>query len=102
MSSEASGHAATALAEISNTGRADNYVPIFNNQQKDYREFKKRAQIYKTKMSLAGRKKETVFNLITMMSGKAWDLVEDMPTNEIEDEEGFDKLFEKLDAGFKY
>ena len=37
-----------------------------------------------------------------MMSGKAWDLVEDLPVAEMEKEEGFEKIFERLDKGFRY
>ena len=73
------------------TGKADGYVPVFSNNQRDYREYRKRAEIYKTKMDLANRSRETVFNLITLMQGKAWDLVEDLTTDEMQSEEGFAK-----------
>ena len=99
MATETSG---TSGASPANTGKADNYVPVFSNQQREYKEFKKRAEIYRVKMRLAGRQKETVFNLVTMMSGKAWDLVEDLPVAEMEKDESFDKIFERLDKGFRY
>ena len=63
MATEPSG---TSGARPANTGKADNYVPVFSNQQREYKEFKKRAEIYRVKMRLAGRQKETVFNLVTM------------------------------------
>ena len=99
MATETSG---TSGASPANTGKADNYVPVFSNQQREYKEFKKRAEIYRVKMRLAGRQKETVFNLVTMMSGKAWDLVEDLPVAEMDKDESFDKIFERLDKGFRY
>ena len=36
-------------------GKADAYVPTFNNQQRDYREFRKRRELYSKKMELSGR-----------------------------------------------
>ena len=47
-----------------NTARLDNYVPTFNNVQKDYREFRKRAEIYKKKMDLGNRGSEVVQTLL--------------------------------------
>ena len=61
-----------------NTARLDNYVPTFNNVQKDYREFRKRCEIYKKKMELGNRGSEVVYNIVTLLQGKAWDLVEDL------------------------
>ena len=85
-----------------NTGRADNYVPIFNGKQRDYREFRKRCEIYKRKMELAGRGRETSYNIITMLQGKAWDLVEDLDITSLGEADGYDKMFARLDSGFKY
>ena len=84
------------------TGKADNYVPVFSNQQRDYKEFRKRAEIYRYKMDLANRSKETVFNLATLMTGKAWDLIEDLPLSDMEGAQGFKILFDRLDRGFQY
>ena len=102
MSSTDPGTSSAQTTSPVNTGKADSYIPVFTNQQRDYKEFKKRAEIYRVKMRLAGRQKETVFNLVTVMVGKAWDLVEDLPVSEMEKEEGFTKLFERLDKGFSY
>ena len=44
------------------TGKADSYVPTFNGKQGDYREHRRRCDIYQMKMKLANREKETVFN----------------------------------------
>ena len=102
MSSTDPGTSSAQTTSPVNTGKADSYIPVFTNQQRDYKEFKKRAEIYRVKMRLAGRQKETVFNLVTVMVGKAWDLVEDLPVSEMKKEEGFTKLFERLDKGFSY
>ena len=72
-----------------NAGRADNYVPIFNGKQRDYREFRKRCEIYKR-----------TYNIITMLQGKAWDLVEDLDITSLGEADGYDKMFACLDSGF--
>lgn len=53
------------------TGKADNYVPTFSGKQSDYREFKRRCDIYAAKMKLAKRENETVYNLVTLLTGRA-------------------------------
>ena len=85
-----------------NTGRADNYVPIFDNTQRSYKEFRKRCEIYQKKMTLAGRSKETVFNIVTLLTGKAWDLIDDLPLETLEGDSGYKTVFERLDRAFKY
>ena len=45
-------------SENAYTGKADSHVPVFSNLQKDYREYRKRAELYKKKMELAGRQQE--------------------------------------------
>ncbi|CAE6924520.1 GIP [Symbiodinium sp. CCMP2592] len=84
------------------TSKADNYVPVFDNTQRGYKEFRKRREIYKTKMSMAGRSKETVFNIITLLQGKAWDLVDDIELEVLQGEQGYQTVFDRLDKGFKY
>ena len=58
------------------TGKADQYVPVFDNTQRGYKEFRKRCELYQRKMELAGRQKETVFNIATLLTGKAWDVID--------------------------
>ena len=82
-----------------NNSRADSYVPTF--KQQDYREYRKRCAIYRKRMELAGRSKETAFNIITMLTGKAWDLVEDLDMERLAEDGGYDMIFERLDRGFK-
>ena len=83
------------------TTKADSHVPIFDNTFKSYREYRRRCEVYKQKMELAGRAKETVFNLVTLMTGRAWDLVEDLDVEQLSNE-GYQKVFERLDKGFQF
>lgn len=85
-----------------NTSRLDSLVPTFSNQMSDYREFRKRCEIYRKKMELGNRGSEVVYNLITLMVGKAWDLVEDMTIDDMAKSDAYDQLFQRLDRGFKY
>ncbi|CAK9100932.1 unnamed protein product [Durusdinium trenchii] len=68
----------------------------------DYREFRKRCEIYRKKMQIGNRQSEVVYNLVTLMSGKSWDLVEDMTMDQMAADNAYDLLFERLDRGFKY
>ena len=97
-----SGSAEESSATAAQTGRADNYVPLFDNTQRSYKEFRKRCEIYRRKMTLAGRSKETVFNIVTLLTGKAWDLVDDVPMETLEGDDGYKVVFDRLDRGFKY
>ena len=84
------------------TGKADQHVPIFDNVQRNYREYRKRCELYKAKMDVSGRSKETVFNLVTLMTGKSWDLVDDLSLEVLQSAEGFKSVFDRLDRGFKF
>ena len=92
----------TASSSAAVTGKADQYVPVFNNVQRHYKEYRKRCDLYRKKMELAGRSKETVFNLVTLMTGRSWDLVEDISIEVLQSEDGFKRVFERLDKGFKF
>lgn len=59
------------------TAKADSYVPTFSGRQSDYREFKRRCELYAAKMKIAKRETETVFNIVTLLTGRAWDCVDD-------------------------
>ena len=85
-----------------NTARLDNYVPTFNNVQKDYREFRKRCEIYKKKMELGNRGSEVVYNIVTLLQGKAWDLVEDLSLDQLGRSDAYEVVFERLDRGFQF
>jgi hypothetical protein len=77
-------------------------VPTFNGKQGDYREHRRRCDIYQMKMKLANREKETVFNLVTLLQGRAWDCVEDLTVEDLAKSEAYATVFERLDAAFKF
>ncbi|CAE7518773.1 unnamed protein product, partial [Symbiodinium sp. CCMP2456] len=84
------------------TGKADQYVPVFDNNQRSYKEFRKRCELYRVKMELAGRRQETIFNIVTLLTGKAWDMVDDLTTETLQGDGGYNAVFERLDRGFRY
>ena len=102
MSTAAGASSPDGAGTSANTGRADQYVPTFDNQQKNYKEFRRRCELYRVKMNLAGRQKETTYNIVTMLYGKAWDLVDDLEPGDLEGDAGFKRVFDRLDKGFKF
>ena len=84
------------------TAKLDNYVPVFSNNMQDYREFRKRCEIYRKKMQSGNHTSEVVYNLVTLMTGKAWDLVEDMTMDQMSGDDAYDLLFQRLDRGFPF
>ena len=92
----------SAAADTSNTGRADQYVPVFSGRQAEYREFRRRCDLYEAKMRVAGREKETVFNIVTLLTGRAWDLIEDLSIDDLKKENAYATVCARLDAAFKF
>ena len=92
---------ASAPAESSNTGRADHYVPMFSGKQAEYREFRRRCDLYEAKIRVAGREKETVFNIVTLLTGRAWDLIEDLSVDDLKKENAYARVCSRLGAAFK-
>ena len=45
---------------------------------------------------------ETVFNLVTLLQGRAWDCVEDLTVEDLAKPEAYATVFERLDAAFKF
>ena len=84
------------------TGKAHELVPEFSNRSSEYKEYRKRFMLYERKMSLAGRSKETAFNLMSVLHGRAWSAVGDLNVTDLEADEGWKKILERLDAIFKY
>ena len=79
----------------------DTYIPVFNNKPEDYREWRQRINLYKKKLSLQGKDKEAVINLLTSLQGVAWRQVEHQ-VDKLMDADGFKKTLELLDAAFRY
>ena len=84
------------------TGKAHELVPEFGNKATEYKEYRKRVMLYERKMYLSGRQKETAFNLMSTLTGRAWSAVEDLSMTDLEAEDGTKKLLERLDTVFKY
>ena len=91
-----------ASAPTDFTGKADQHVPTFSGKQSDYKEFRRRCDIYAAKMKIAKRQNETVFNLVTLMSGQAWDCVEDMTVDDFAKDNAYDLVMARLDRAFQY
>lgn len=91
-----------ASASTDFTGKADQHVPTFSGKQSDYKEFRRRCDIYAAKMKIAKRQNETVFNLVTLMSGQAWDCVEDMTVDDFAKDNAYDLVMARLDRAFQY
>ncbi|CAJ1352375.1 unnamed protein product [Effrenium voratum] len=51
------------MCRSSAASSANNYVPIFSGKQRNYRECRKRCEIYKLKMELAGRGREVSYDV---------------------------------------
>ena len=84
------------------TGKADSYVPTFSGKQSDYKEFRRRCDIYAAKMKLAKRDQETVFNIVTLLKGQAWDCLEDLGIDDLAKETAYKTVFDRLDKSFKF
>ena len=84
------------------TGKADNYVPTFSGKQAEYREFRKRCDIYAAKMRMAKRQSETIFNIVTLLTGRAWDCIEDLTVEQLAEATAYDAVFKRLDNVFQY
>ena len=96
------GSGPASTADTGNTGRADQYVPVFSGRQAEYREFRRRCDLYEAKMRVAGREKETVFNIVTLLTGRAWDLIEDLSIDDLKKENAYATVCARLDAAFKF
>ncbi len=94
--------ATTAAGPKPYTGKAHELVPEFSNRSSEYKEYRKRFMLYERKMALASRSKETAFNLMSVLYGRAWSAVEDLNITDLEAEDGWKKILERLDAVFKY
>ena len=80
----------------------DNFIPLFSNKIADYKEWRLRIGLYLRKMLLQNKKKEATINLLTSLNGLAWRQVEHNADKLADDEEGFSKTLQMLDACFKY
>ena len=80
----------------------DTYIPVFNNRVADYKEWRQRIILYKKKLALQGKEKETILNLLTSLNGTAWKQVEHPVDKVAEASDGFEQVLKALDAAFQY
>ena len=80
----------------------DSYVPLFNGQPAEYKEYRKRLSLYHKKMLLSKRGGEAVLNIIGSFTGVVWRLFEDFPVEDCEKEDAFSKVLSRLDRNFEY
>ena len=80
----------------------DTYIPVFNNRVADYKEWRQRIVLYKKKLALQGKEKESILNLLTSLQGTAWKQVEHLVEKVAEASDGFEQALKALDAAFQY
>ena len=80
----------------------DNFIPLFDNNIKNYKEWRARILLYGKKMSLQNKGKEATINLLTSLTGVSWRQVEHDAEKLAESEDGFPRVLAMLDKCFKY
>ena len=98
-----------ALAKIQKDDWAPNSergVPTFDGTMSNYREYRRRVQVYHLRMRLEDREKLVGLNLLSGLSGAAWEAVEHIDVLGGDAEKGDPKLIasilKELDLRFKY
>ena len=80
----------------------DNVIPIFTKKTEHYKEWRQRIQLYYKKMALLNKKKEAAINLLTSLTDIAWRQIEHFSDKLCDDEDGFNKAIQMLNACFQY
>ena len=80
----------------------DSWIPVFTGQPSDYKEWRKRIQLYYHKMVLGKRRGEAILSIVGSLTGTAWRLVEDFDVSKAEEASAFDNLLKLLDSHFQY
>ena len=98
-----------ALAKIQKDDWAPNSergVPTFDGTMSNYREYRRRVQVYHLRMRLEDREELVGLNLLSGLSGAAWEAVEHIDVLGGDAEKGDPKLIaailKELDLRFKY
>ena len=94
--------AAAASTTLDTGSLRDSYIPVFTGLPQDYKEWKKRIEMYHRKMMLSKRGQESVLNILGSFQGAAWRLFEDMPMSELEKEGAFELILKTLDRHYAY
>ncbi len=90
---------------LDSTSTRDSFIPLFNGQHGDYKEWRKRIKIYMMRMNMTKRGHEAILNLVGSLTGIAWKVAESYDLEDLEKkkpEEHFDKLIKLLDSAFEY
>ena len=79
-------------------------VPTFDNEVKNYREYRLRAELYARRMKNEDKESSACLNLISGLTGKAWSAVEPMlaDMSKLEGKEAWKALLLALDTAFKH
>ena len=92
----------SATPSLDATVTKDTYIPLFSGAPQDFKEWRKRINIYYKKMEITNRKAEAVLNLIGSLQGTAWKLVEDFNLDDAGKDNAWKDILKKLDAAFQY
>ena len=92
---------ASQPASHDGTSLKDSYIPVFDGQPSSYQEWRKRIGIYHLKMKLQKHTEESILNIIGLLQGTAWKLVEGFDLDKIDKEGTFDDLMKLLDNAFR-
>ena len=76
----------SAASSSDDTSQRDSYIPVLSGQPTEYREWKKRINLYHQKMVLAKRKGESILNIASSLTGSAWRLVEYFDASKAKDD----------------
>lgn len=75
----------------------DNFIPIFTSKTEHYKEWRQRIQLYYKKMTLLNKKTEGTINLLTSLTGLAWQEIERVSDKLCDEDDGFTKAIQMLD-----
>ena len=92
----------TSSSPTDSASQRDSWIPTFTGQPSDYKEWRKRIQLYYHKMVLGKRRGEAILSIVGSLTGTAWRLVEDFDVTKAEEESAFDGLLKLLDGHFQY
>ena len=76
--------------------------PVFNGQIGDYREFRKKVELYAARARGRDAEHTVGLDLMTTLTGRAWENVEDLDVARVSEPQGWRTILERLDACFKY
>ena len=97
---QATGSGSMSSEEPTYADVRDSFVPLFNGQPSEYREWRQRVQLYYKKMTLAKKGSEGVLNIVGSFKGVVWRLFEDWSLERFEKDDAFESMLKVLDGTF--